>query len=111
MEGYALDAAGKKTVVKYQNLLAQLPQSDDPGYVIAFEDQKMEAGIYKPDQVDPQTPHDQDELYVVLKGQGTFCLEQNEHAVSEGDLLFVPARAEHRFKDFSDDFVVWAFFY
>jgi len=106
-----MEAAGKGAVVKYQDLLARLPQSDDPGYVIAFEDQKIEAGIYQPDQVDRQTPHDEDELYVVLKGQGTLCLEQEEYNVEEGDLLFVPAKAEHRFKDFTDDFVVWAFFY
>ena len=101
----------KKSVVKYQDLLAQLPHSDDPGYVIAYDDGKLEAGIYIPDKVDPQTPHDQEELYVVLKGTGTFCLEQDEHAVEAGDLLFVPAKTVHRFKDFSDDFAVWAFFY
>ena len=106
-----MGASLKKSIVKYQHLLGQLPQSDDPGYVAAFQDEGIEAGIYKPDQVDSQTPHDEDELYVVLKGQGTFCLEEDQYKVEEGDLLFVPAKAEHCFKDFSDDFVVWAFFY
>jgi len=106
-----MEAFRKRAVVKFQDLIAKLPQSDDPGYVVAFEDQKIEAGVYKPDRVDLQTPHDEDELYVVLKGQATFYLEQDEYQVEEGDLLFVPAKAEHGFKDFSDDFVVWAFFY
>jgi mannose-6-phosphate isomerase-like protein (cupin superfamily) len=28
-----------------------------------------------------------------------------------GDVLFVPAGVEHRFEDFSDDFVTWVVFY
>jgi hypothetical protein len=32
-------------------------------------------------------------------------------AFGSGDMLFVPARMEHRFEDFSDDFATWVMFY
>jgi mannose-6-phosphate isomerase-like protein (cupin superfamily) len=28
-----------------------------------------------------------------------------------GEVLFAPAGVEHRFEDFTDDFVTWVFFY
>lgn len=98
-------------IIKLAELLKKLPQAEYPGYVEAYRDSKMEAGIYKPDKVDYQEPHDEDELYVVLSGHGNFRLEGELTSVAVGDLLYVPAKAEHRFEDFSDDFVVWAFFY
>ncbi len=32
----------------------------------------MQVELYKPQDKDPQTPHLQDELYIVLNGTGTF---------------------------------------
>lgn len=60
---------------------------------------------------DPQTPHDQDELYIVARGSGTFVRGDKRVAVEPGDLLFVPAGVEHRFVDFSEDFAAWVVFY
>jgi len=32
-------------------------------------------------------------------------------AFAPGDMLFVPAKMEHRFEDFSADFATWVLFY
>ena len=53
---------------------------------------------------DPQPPHDQDELYVIASGPGTFFLGGRRVPFEPGNALFAPARVEHRIEDFSDDF-------
>src|SRR5215211_7333559 len=71
----------------------------------------MEVEIYAPRGTDPQTPHTRDELYVVVSGSGTFVNGTDSYPFGPGDVLFVPAGAEHRFEDFTDDLAVWVVFY
>jgi mannose-6-phosphate isomerase-like protein (cupin superfamily) len=70
----------------------------------------MKLRYYAPQGGDPQTPHDQDELYVVASGQGTFVVSGQRVPFGPSDVLFAPAGAEHRFEDFSDDFATWVVF-
>lgn len=67
--------------------------------------------LYAPLGRDPQTPHDRDEVYVVLRGDGTFFDGEERHPVEAGDFLFAPAGSVHRFEDFSDDFATWVLYY
>jgi mannose-6-phosphate isomerase-like protein (cupin superfamily) len=67
--------------------------------------------IYKPFELDRQTPHSRDEVYVVISGKGQFVNGGNRHPFEPGEVLFVPAGVEHRFEDFTDDFATWVFFY
>jgi mannose-6-phosphate isomerase-like protein (cupin superfamily) len=60
---------------------------------------------------DPQAPHDQDEVYIVASGTGTFLCGEKRVAFGPGDALFVPANVVHRFEDFSPDFATWVVFY
>lgn len=76
-----------------------------------FRHGSLEVEFYKPDQVDLQQPHTRDELYVIATGHGQFIVQGRECSVQPGDVLFVPAGAEHRFYDFSADFGTWVFFY
>ena len=71
----------------------------------------MTARLYAPRGTDAQTPHDQDEVYVVARGHGRFVDRGRRVDVEAGTVLFVPAGAEHRFEDFSDDFATWVVFY
>ena len=85
--------------------------SEDGRYGVMLEHGTLEIGFYKPVSVDPQQPHEQDEVYVVQSGSGTFVVGDHEHAFEAGEALFVPAGVEHRFRDFSDDFSAWVVFY
>lgn len=67
--------------------------------------------FYAPRGSDPQTPHEQDEIYVVASGRGVFACSGERVPFGPGDALFAPAGAEHRFVDFSDDFGTWVVFY
>jgi mannose-6-phosphate isomerase-like protein (cupin superfamily) len=92
------------------NALTELASEDSPFKKI-FAHGSLEVEIYKPDQVDHQTPHTRDEIYVVAAGSGTFINGEQRHEFEAGEVLFVPAGVEHRFVDFTDDFSTWVFFY
>lgn len=67
--------------------------------------------FYKPDKIDHQKPHERDEVYVVVSGTGVFFHAGRRWNFKPGDFLFVPAGAEHRFENFTDDFATWVIFY
>ncbi len=71
----------------------------------------MEVEVYAPRGHDPQTPHTRDEVYIVFSSTGTFMRDGERVPFGPGDFLFVPAGMDHRFEDFSDDFVTWVLFY
>ncbi|HEV2678126.1 MAG TPA: cupin domain-containing protein [Aliidongia sp.] len=66
---------------------------------------------YVPPMPDLQTPHDQDELYVVAAGAGWFRRAGERVACVTGDALFVAAGVEHRFEDCSPGFAAWVMFW
>jgi mannose-6-phosphate isomerase-like protein (cupin superfamily) len=71
----------------------------------------MRVGVYAPKRHDPQDPHDQDELYVVISGTGTFAKGGEKTTFKPGDAIFVEAGADHAFADFSGDFATWVIFW
>jgi mannose-6-phosphate isomerase-like protein (cupin superfamily) len=71
----------------------------------------LELRYYAPRGVDPQTPHTQDEVYIVASGRGWFVRGDERVPFEPGDALFVAAGAEHRFEEFSEDFATWVVFY
>ena len=80
-------------------------------WAVAFTRGTLELGLYAPRGEDPQTQHDQDEVYVVMQGQGTLAVGEERHEFGPGDALFVPAGAVHRFEGFTPDLVLWVVFY
>lgn len=67
--------------------------------------------FYRPRGEDPQSPHEQDELYLVHRGTGWFRRNDERHRFGPGDVLFAAAGDVHRFEEFSDDFETWVVFY
>jgi mannose-6-phosphate isomerase-like protein (cupin superfamily) len=53
--------------------------------------------------VDPQSPHDEDEIYVVLAGRAVVQIAGDDRAVGPGDTIFVARHVEHRFHSISED--------
>lgn len=100
--------ADRYTLAKALQLVAA---SQDKAYGVLLERGTLELGYYKPDKIDPQQPHSQDEIYVIQSGTGTFVLGDERQPFEPGEALFVPAGVEHRFEDFTDDFAAWVVFY
>jgi mannose-6-phosphate isomerase-like protein (cupin superfamily) len=94
-----------------QKALQQVRNSADGRYAVLLENGSMELGYYKPVGRDTQTPHEQDEIYIVQSGNGTFIRDGEEIPVAPGDALFVAAGVVHRFVNFSDDFGCWVIFW
>jgi mannose-6-phosphate isomerase-like protein (cupin superfamily) len=77
----------------------------------------MSAGIYvlPAGGTDQQKPHQEDEIYYVLSGRGHIKLrdasgKDEDLAVAPGDVIFVPARQEHRFHSISEELNLLVFF-
>jgi mannose-6-phosphate isomerase-like protein (cupin superfamily) len=67
--------------------------------------------LSRPVRPNVQAPHEQDEIYVIVRGHGTLVLDGRRNRCQAGDLAFVPAGTEHHFEDFTDDLAVWVVFY
>jgi mannose-6-phosphate isomerase-like protein (cupin superfamily) len=69
------------------------------GYEIVHESPGLEVGVYVlvAPEPDRQQPHSDDELYVVLEGIGVLEIEGRSVPLAEGQAVFVPAGADHRF--------------
>ena len=96
----------------------------EPGHLssILLRYGSMQLRWYAPIGEDHQVPHDRDEIYVVVSGRAateavpfadtpSIGTDTERVSVGPGDALFVPAGAEHRFEDMSEDFGAWMIFY
>jgi mannose-6-phosphate isomerase-like protein (cupin superfamily) len=68
------------------------------GYEIVHESAGLEIGVYVlvAPEPDRQQPHEDDEVYVVLEGSGALDVEGEQTRLQEGEAIFVPAGADHR---------------
>jgi len=64
-----------------------------------------------PARPDVQTAHEQDEVYIVVRGRGILFHDGKRDQFEAGDFLFAAAATEHRFEDRSDDLLIWRVFY
>lgn len=99
-----------KTVISLaEGRKAPIPQGRRSSELFAHG--TMELRYYAPRPRDDQTPHTRDEVYFVIHGRGQFFRDGERTPFGPGDVIFVPAHAEHRFEDFTDDFETWVAFY
>ena len=94
-----------------QELLEKLPTPEGQRFIPAFARDTLEVELYAPQGTDGQQPHSRDEVYIAISGTGIFFCAGERTEFGPGDFLQVPAKLEHRFENFSEDFVTWVFFY
>jgi mannose-6-phosphate isomerase-like protein (cupin superfamily) len=80
-------------------------------YATALAHGSMSVGLYVPVGRDPQTPHSQDEIYIVRSGRAQFSVMGECQPCDAGDVLFVAAGVVHRFENLSSDFSAWVVFW
>ncbi len=86
---------------------------DEPDHYLEFlRVPALSGGLYSlsAGSTDEQTPHTEDEVYVVLRGRAGFIRGEERADVGPGDTLFVGANVEHRFVDITEDLDVLVFF-
>ena len=59
---------------------------------------------------DPQQPHDDDEVYYVVKGRGVIQVEGDDMPLQEGSVAYVAADAKHHFHSIAEDLTLLVFF-
>ena len=82
------------------DLVAQHAMANRP-YMEFVRSAAMSVGLYvlEPGGVDLQSPHSEDEVYIVLSGRAQFTAGSNTRDVAAGDTIYVAARVAHRFHD------------
>jgi len=87
-------------------------QASGRAYLEFLRRETLSAGLYElaAGATDPQTPHGEDELYVVLEGRASLRVAGVGHPVEPGSIVFVDAGVEHRFEAIESDLSVLVFF-
>jgi mannose-6-phosphate isomerase-like protein (cupin superfamily) len=88
------------------------PDATGATYIEHLATADLSLGTYslRAGAADPQSPHTEDEIYVVTTGHAQFTGGEQTVAVGPGTVLFVPAKEEHRFHDITEDLVLLVFF-
>lgn len=96
---------------EWQDLESQMEESGRP-WLPFLKVETLSTGIYtlKVGATDRQQPHDQDEVYYVLKGKAKFEAGEEKANIKEGSILFVKAQVPHRFYDIEQDLQLLVFF-
>jgi len=101
--------------MKYHVTLAEaiskLNQDGDHPFAVLLKHGTLQVEYFVPRDVDTQSPHEQDELYIIASGHSNFFRNGEVVKCQKGDVLFVPAGMEHRFQNFSNDFATYVIFY
>ncbi len=72
----------------------------------------MSAGVYTlpVGGTDQQKPHQEDEMYYVVRGRARMRVGSEDQAISQGSVIFVAAEVEHRFYNIAEELVVLVLF-
>lgn len=88
------------------------PVHGAPEYAEQLRTDDLSFGTYSlpAGSVDTQSPHNEDEIYVVVSGRATFWTPARTVPVLPGSAIFVPAHEPHRFVDITEDLTALVFF-
>lgn len=81
-------------------------------YLRFLNERNMSVGLYALDQgaQDPQQPHAQDEVYLVVSGRASITVGEETTTVGRGSVVYVPAGVTHRFRNITEDLRVLVVF-
>lgn len=77
----------------------------------AFKKGNIQLIFFAPRGTDYQNFHERDELYFIARGSGELVIENEKFECETGDAFFVPAKKQHHFENFTEDFATWAIFF
>jgi len=98
--------------VSLEQAIKQLQhQEHHQPFSILLQHGNMRVEYYAPRGVDNQTPHKQDEIYIINSGGASFDRNGVTVRCKVNDVLFVPKGMPHHFFDMSDNFGTWVIFY
>ena len=78
-------------------------EREDKDYLEVLSEESVSVELARYPNSQPKTPHKTDELYVILSGSGQVHVGPEQHAVTEGDVIYVEQGTEHDFVDIEDE--------
>lgn len=81
-------------------------------YLQFLRERNMSVGLYalNAGDADPQGPHAEDDVYVVVSGRAAITVGAETTEVARGSVVYVPAGVQHRFHHISEDLRVLVVF-
>jgi mannose-6-phosphate isomerase-like protein (cupin superfamily) len=98
-------------VIPFVEAQKRIPSAESKHAVTLLERGTVKIKLSLPVRPTLQTPHTQDELYIIVRGHGVLFHDGKRDSFDAGDLLFVAAGTEHQFEKCSGDLAVWVVFY
>jgi mannose-6-phosphate isomerase-like protein (cupin superfamily) len=86
--------------------------ANDGAYLQFLRERHMSAGLYAlpAGAADPQKPHRQDEIYLVVSGRASVTVGEEVTCVARGSVVYVPAGVPHRFHHITEELRVLVVF-
>lgn len=109
------DRKVRKTTMKLdfdtKQYINEIRKSDNYFHTFIHRD-TLAAGVLvlQPGEEDTQVPHDSDEVYYVVKGNGFLKINNKDYKISEGNVYFVQKDIEHYFFGNTQELIVLYFF-
>jgi len=77
-----------------------------------INNENLAAGVLvlQPGEEDTQEPHDSDEVYFIIKGNGFLKIKNKDYQISENTMYFVGKKVPHFFYGNSKELIVLYFF-
>ncbi len=101
----------RSCVIRLADARARIPGPAGEHSTSLLQRGTLNVKLSLPVRPNQQTPHEQDEVYVIQRGRGVLFHDGKRDSFEAGDVMFVAAGTEHHFEDFSDDLAVWVVFY
>ena len=87
-------------------------KNDDSYFQTFINKDSLATGVLvlKPGEEDTQTPHDSDEVYYIISGNGFLKIKDKDYKISKDKLFFVAKDVEHFFHGNTKELKVLYFF-
>lgn len=92
--------------------LKEIKKNNEVYFHTFINRQSLAAGILflKPGEQDTQEPHNEDELYYIISGDGYLRINKKNYQISEGKSFFVGKNTPHNFFGNKKELTVLYFF-
>ncbi|GKS67921.1 hypothetical protein YTPLAS73_14680 [Nitrosarchaeum sp.] len=98
-------------VFDVKNYIEKIKKSDNYFHTfINKENLSVGVLVLQPGEEDTQEPHESDEVYFIIKGNGFLKIKNKDYEISENKMYFVEKNIPHFFHDNSKELTVLYFF-
>ena len=106
-----MNTTDRSCVIRLVAAQVGIPDPAGERSVMVLQRGTLDVKLSLPVPPNQQTPHAQDEIYVIIRGRGVLIHDGKRDLFESGDILFVAAGTEHHYEDFTEDLALWRVFY